>query len=559
MLRHSASPPVEGLAMPLIDARTARSKSYDCIVSGAGPAGLSVALPLAEAGHRVLIVEAGSHEPSPGPDAEYETPQAHAAASITHCRALGGTSWLWGGRTIPLMPHDLLASGWPMDYADLARHYQSAAIFLGASPPEQPFFDPQTTEPFDLNAQEVLANTGSLLQWHRARMEAPYGPDVLLNATATGIILGKSPRGGTHCEGLRVRAQGIPETLELRAPKTVLAQGGIETLRLLLADKVRWPEELGHLQALGRYYAGHLTGSVASIVFRREDEVDAFGWRPLAERGSVRRIFRSTSAAMAEGVNMFFWAQNWPIADAEHGSGLLSAKFLAKRAFRRPEQNTDPLGPGVAAPQRTSAAPAHLQNVLSDGPTVLRGLPGVIRARFSQRRQALDHLVPNGAHRYRLAYHAEQESRAENRIELAGPVEPGKLPKIRIALDFSQPDIDRVVRGHEMLAQSLSSSGIAELQYDAAIGARRAAIRALAQDGYHQTGVARMGADPKDSVVGPDCEVHGIADLFIAGAAVFRSSAGVQPTHSIVALSMRIAEHIAAGTGAAAQRSSSAS
>ncbi|MCA0997321.1 GMC oxidoreductase [Alloyangia pacifica] len=545
--------------MPLVDPRTARAKSYDCIVSGTGPAGLAVALPLAEAGYRVLMVEAGSLDPSPGPDAEYEKPEAHAAASITHCRAFGGTSWLWGGRTIPLMPHDLSESGWPIEYAEISAYHETAARFLGGSPPERPFFDPCTADAFDLNAQEVLANTGSLLQWHRERMDASLGPDVLLNATSIGLILGKSPSGRSHCEGLRIRAQGVAETLEIRAPKTVLAQGGIETLRLLLADKQRWPEELGHLVALGRYYAGHLTGSVASVAFRQEEDVEAFGWRPLAGRGSVRRVFRSTATAMDEGVNMFFWAQNWPIADADHGSGLLSAKFLAKNLFGHPEENTDPLGPGVAGPQTRSAAPAHLQNLVTDGPSLLRGLPGVIGARFSKRRQSLDHLVPNGARRYRLAYHAEQESRPENRIELAGPVEPDALPKIRIALDFSQPDIDRVLRGHELLAQCLSSSGIAELRYDGPVEPRRAAVRALAQDGYHQTGVARMGTDPKDSVVGADCEVHGIADLFIAGSAVFRSSAGMQPTLSIASMSMRIADHIASQASMGQQRSFSAS
>lgn len=545
--------------MPVVDLRTAREKSYDCIVSGTGPAGLAVALPLAEAGRSVLLIEAGSDEPRPGPDAQYDTPSAHAVSEITHCQALGGTSWLWGGRTIPLLPHDFAATGWPFAHEEIACHFRRAAAFLGGSFPDEPFFDTTAPLAFDLDAREVLANTGSLLQWHRPQIDARAGPDVLMQATTTGILLARRPSGCRHCAGLRVRVKGAPQPADLRADNTVLAQGGIETARLLLAERARAPDALGHLVALGRFYAGHLTGSVASIVLRDGEDVESFGWQPLPARGSVRRIFRSTASAMEAGVNMFFWAQNWPIADAMHGSGLLSAKHLVSRTLRRPPQNTAPLGPGVAGPARSAAAPAHLRNLVRDRRAVLRGLPAMVGARLNRRRKALDHLVLNGARRYRLAYHSEQESRPENRIELTGKVEADCLPQIRIAFDFSPADIDRVLRGHELLDAALATTGIAKMHYDQPPEPRRAVVRALAQDGYHQTGMARAGLNPSDSVVDRNCQVHGVENLFVAGSAVFRNSAAAQPTLSIVALSMRMAQHIAETSAARVLSATSAS
>jgi choline dehydrogenase-like flavoprotein len=62
----------------------------------------------------------------------------------------------------------------------------------------------------------------------------------------------------------------------------------------------------------------------------------------------------------------------------------------------------------------------------------------------------------------------------------------------------------------------------------------------------HELGGARMGADPKTSVVNANCQTHEVKNLFVADGAPFTSQADKNPTWTIMALSMRTSEYIAA-------------
>ncbi|MCP2802701.1 GMC family oxidoreductase, partial [Salmonella enterica subsp. enterica serovar Typhimurium] len=72
------------------------------------------------------------------------------------------------------------------------------------------------------------------------------------------------------------------------------------------------------------------------------------------------------------------------------------------------------------------------------------------------------------------------------------------------------------------------------------------AVLSQAADGFHQIGTARMAAHWRDGVVDPRCRVFGTDNLYVASSAVFPSSGQANPTLTIVALSARIADDIAA-------------
>ena len=59
-------------------------------------------------------------------------------------------------------------------------------------------------------------------------------------------------------------------------------------------------------------------------------------------------------------------------------------------------------------------------------------------------------------------------------------------------------------------------------------------------------GTTRMGTDPRTSVVDPDCRVHGVDNLFVAGSSVFPTSGYANPTATIAALAVRLADHLKA-------------
>jgi choline dehydrogenase-like flavoprotein len=60
----------------------------------------------------------------------------------------------------------------------------------------------------------------------------------------------------------------------------------------------------------------------------------------------------------------------------------------------------------------------------------------------------------------------------------------------------------------------------------------------------HHMGTTRMSENPKQGVVDKNCQVHGISNLFIAGSSVFPTAGSGTPTLMIVALALRLADHI---------------
>jgi choline dehydrogenase-like flavoprotein len=94
----------------------------------------------------------------------------------------------------------------------------------------------------------------------------------------------------------------------------------------------------------------------------------------------------------------------------------------------------------------------------------------------------------------------------------------------------------------ELLASDFKSSGSGRFEYDPA-SVEAEMVRYGAYGGHH-IGTARMGTDPRSSVVDSDCRVHSVDNLFIGGSATFPTSSQANPTLTIVALALRLARHL---------------
>jgi choline dehydrogenase-like flavoprotein len=57
-------------------------------------------------------------------------------------------------------------------------------------------------------------------------------------------------------------------------------------------------------------------------------------------------------------------------------------------------------------------------------------------------------------------------------------------------------------------------------------------------------GTNRMSADPKTGVVGEHCRVHSVENLYVAGSSVFATGGHADPTFTLVALALRLADHL---------------
>jgi choline dehydrogenase-like flavoprotein len=62
--------------------------------------------------------------------------------------------------------------------------------------------------------------------------------------------------------------------------------------------------------------------------------------------------------------------------------------------------------------------------------------------------------------------------------------------------------------------------------------------------GFHHMGTARMHPDPRRGVVDSQCRVHSVPNLYIAGSAVFPTGGTATPMLSIIALALRLADHL---------------
>ena len=69
------------------------------------------------------------------------------------------------------------------------------------------------------------------------------------------------------------------------------------------------------------------------------------------------------------------------------------------------------------------------------------------------------------------------------------------------------------------------------------------------ETGDHHMGALRMSSRPEDGIVDPNSRLHGVDNLYIAGSAVFPSGGYANPTLTIVALSLRLADHLKAVAG----------
>jgi choline dehydrogenase-like flavoprotein len=114
----------------------------------------------------------------------------------------------------------------------------------------------------------------------------------------------------------------------------------------------------------------------------------------------------------------------------------------------------------------------------------------------------------------------------------------------RIRLDWRLSDQDRhsVARTMELLAAQVGQAGLGRIRIT--FDEEQQEWPADLAGGWHHMGTTRMSDDPRLGVVDRQCRVHGTTNLFVAGSSVFPTSGSGTPTMLIVALALRLADHM---------------
>src|SRR5262249_35186094 len=93
-----------------------------------------------------------------------------------------------------------------------------------------------------------------------------------------------------------------------------------------------------------------------------------------------------------------------------------------------------------------------------------------------------------------------------------------------------------------LLASDMRERGVGRFDYDPE-SVELESTRYGAYGGHH-IGTVRMGTDARTSIVNSDCRVHDGKNLFVAGSATFPTSSPGNPTLTVVALALRLAQHL---------------
>jgi choline dehydrogenase-like flavoprotein len=398
-------------------------------------------------------------------------------------------------------------------------------------------------------AQVLRKSDRSFGDAYRRDLEETRRVRVLLHANVTEIDV---PSDGRGVVSLRV---ATPEgrTFRVRPRFVVLATGGIENARLLLASRSTRPAGLGNERDLvGRYFVEHPRFEAAVVV-----PTDRYLRGSYYETHNVR------------GVEV----QGYPALDEETQAReeLLDVQLLVEPVF----------GPGFEGVRESEAVVAlrslgtvggpladHVRTISADllswhratipgapiplpYPEVLAGLAGDDGGADAMLAGVLGDI---GTFAYRqvrgvapidhlsIRTRLEQAPNRESRVFLGDERDALGVP--RVVLDWRLDRLDRrsAARTVELFGAAFAASGVGRLR--AQFDEEGSTWPDDLTGGWHHMGTTRMSDDPAQGVVDRHGQVHGIPNLYVAGSSVFPTAGSSTPTLTIVALALRLADRL---------------
>jgi choline dehydrogenase-like flavoprotein len=529
------------------------------VVVGSGAAGIPLSLELAEYGLDVILLEAGSESLDPRAQSLYsgklEHPSLHPPADKYRQRRLGGTTPIWGGRCVPLDPIDFAErqyvpfSGWPISMEDLSPFYPAANdwleagdfayrnedVFSDSVPPMVAGFE---SDVISLDSLERFSRPTDVFARYKSRLQESSNIRVVSEANCINVSL--------HDNAKSVK-QLVLKTFDrnefyVRARYYVLATGGIETARLLLASNDVCEKGVGNEHdVVGRYYMCHIAGNVGKLRFNLPSSDIRHGYETSPDGIYCRRrISLFETEQFNKGVNNVVLRLHFPrIGDPAHKSGVLSLIYLLKPfiSYEYATRLRDSKGDSFVTMLQ------HLKNVLLSPFEISRFGLRWIPKRILASRKFPSIILENKTNMFSLEANGEQCPNHDSRIYLADELDELGLRRVVVDWKYSMQDVNSVKITLRIFRQELERLGIGQLEFDEE-SLEDDLLRFGALGGHH-IGTARMGTDPSKSVVDRNCKVHNVDNLYIAGSAVFPTSGQANPTLTITALAVRLADHLA--------------
>jgi choline dehydrogenase-like flavoprotein len=527
---------------------TGKILSVDVCVIGAGPAGITIASEFIGSGLRVCLAESG------GLSDEEETQALYQGENVGHpvvmdegrYRLFGGAATRWGGRCAILDPIDFEArdwvrkSGWSLDLDTLRPYYERAKCASNFSEPwlpdeqvpsvlgiELPSFNSTSVNPFvwrvapgDIpSGLQNLGRPRPRFDWGRAyrdRLKADQNIHVLLHANLRAI---EGNEDGSHIESVEVRSlTGISMTIKAKC--FVICCGGIENVRLLLNAPSNVLQKLNEFDNLGRYLAQHPRGCIATLDTTPETA------------GRLQNLF--TDFLRPSGVQ---YEIGFALSESAQRENRLLNASAAMYYAARPESAWK-----AAARLREAVTTGKpYAGMLRDGGHIVSE-SGSVAANIVRRVRGVPMILPNPI--ASLIIDLEQEPNPESRITLSAEKDP--LGMQRAKVDWRISEIERTTARYfcGFIGDVIKRLGLGQLQPSEWLTSNRPIGGEDLHGTYHFIGATRMSKDPRDGVVDENCRTHGVKNLYIAGCSVFPTGGHANPTLTILALALRLADHL---------------
>jgi len=518
----------------------------DIAIVGGGVAGITLARALIGGGLDVCLLEGGGWDISIDSQEIYEgeiVGTEYLPLDVTRLRYLGGTSNHWTGYCRRLDPIDfrarpwLSAPGWPIGRDDVDPYYEKAhdVLRLPNRIDGRRLWEHFGIRRLDFDPARLEGVAAQVTP--RLRFGEVYGPQlasadnvrVILDANLTEIIVGDD---ASHVDALAIENfAGHRARIEPRV--TVLAMGGIENARVLLASNRVQPQGVGNRHGLvGRYFADH-TNVIVADIFSEDFQRLADGFGPQFQ-------------------GAYKWYPYWLLdAQIQEREGLTNCY-----ARLQPEVE---LAGGVTAMLdlydriRQGALPAASADLLWQAVKEIDDVALAAWNRFVLGRKYFGEVKRMG-----LMIGVEPAPNPASRVRLGESLDRFGMPQPVLDWRPSGVDFRSLKRLAEVVGTELARLKLGRMRLhgwlerepgddwcDSYLNSpERQSHAAVEHISFHHIGTTRMSELPQDGVVDRHCRVHGTDNLYIAGSSIFASAGNAQPTLTIVALALRLADRL---------------
>lgn len=505
-----------------IDARDLDNETVitgDICIIGAGVAGISIALQFINTPFKVILLEGGGFEYDDKVQKLYDgkiTGQKYYPIMSSRLHYFGGTSGHWGGLCSPLDDIDFTTrdwipdSGWPINKTDLDPFYKKATQILDLPSTEfsLEFWKKKNPEivPMPLN-EEVIQN--KVYQRSTPTRFGQKFKECIINAkniflytysNATELMFNNDLNQIDQIEIKNYTGKKFMVNAEL----VTIACSAIQNARLLLASNRQFETGAGNQNDLvGRYFMEHLEINTADLHLKTPNPLNFYTWH--------------------KNISGEFMASHKMQKDNRILHATMSLLPLEIESKIRPNIETW----AYKDPRKSSKNSTNTSTIAYK--------QGRLRRMF----------LSNNYSSYGVYTRLEQSPNPNSRITLNDSLDSLGVPKVNFHWAFTSLEKISIRKTNILLGQQIGAAGMGRIQLkEFLLNENDNTMPDTISGGWHHMGTTRMNNDPKKGVVDSNCKIHGIKNLFIAGSSCFPTAGAATPTLSVVAISLRLADHL---------------